>query len=139
MFRQSWLALIVLAGLMPASAGAQVGYTRPATNPLGRPTVSPYLNLLRPGNTAVNYYDLVRPQVDLTNSVQRLQQQTTANAAAITAAQDVLPETGHKVQFLNLSHYYMNRQGSPGGGTAQGTSPVRPPSPTGNLGGTVRR
>jgi hypothetical protein len=32
-------------------------------NGSGNSVISPYLNLLRPGNTAVNYYGIVRPQV----------------------------------------------------------------------------
>src|SRR5205814_5011830 len=31
--------------------------------PFQRPTVSPYLSLLRPGNAAVNYYGAVKPQL----------------------------------------------------------------------------
>jgi hypothetical protein len=40
------------------------GFGRSATMGMGSgATFSPYLNLLRPGNAAVNYYALVRPQV----------------------------------------------------------------------------
>ncbi len=47
-------------GLGGAAAG---GAGRSAVGIGAGTTVSPYLNMLRPGNAAVNYYSLVRPQV----------------------------------------------------------------------------
>ena len=58
----------------PSQVGnyAQQAYSGSYIQPLGRygigangggSNLSPYLNLLRPGNTAVNYYGLVRPQL----------------------------------------------------------------------------
>jgi hypothetical protein len=47
------------------------GFGRSAAIGVGSsPTLSPYLNLLRPGSTAVNYYSGVRPQIhqDLVNT-----------------------------------------------------------------------
>lgn len=42
---------------------AMGSFGRSSTTAIGSPSISPYLNLTRPGNTAVNYYALVRPQV----------------------------------------------------------------------------
>jgi len=44
-------------------AAAAGGMGRSAVGIGAGTTVSPYLNMLRPGNAAVNYYSLVRPQV----------------------------------------------------------------------------
>src|ERR1700730_2004855 len=38
----------------------------------GRPPVSPYLNLLNSGDTAINYYGLVRPQFAYNRAIQNL-------------------------------------------------------------------
>src|SRR5262249_8648545 len=94
-----------------AETPAQV-YTRP-----GGPTTppySPYLNLLRPGNPAINYYGLVRPQFDFRQQIQGLQQ-LTAPATLEAQTANTLPTTGHPVQFLNYSHYFggaINRPGA---------------------------
>jgi hypothetical protein len=85
------------------------------------PPVSPYLNLLRAGSDpAINYYGLVRPEIEFRNSIQNLQQQVETVNTQINAGGDVvngLPVTGHPVQFFNYSHYYPTRAG---GGTAFG-------------------
>ncbi len=82
------------------------------------PPYSPYLNLFRNGNPAyMNYYGLVRPEIDFRNQVYGLQQGVAANAEAISSYDQTtgLPLTGHATQFLNTSHYFLNRggQGTP--------------------------
>ncbi len=74
-------SLFVLCGLAlasPEACFAQVGqigsYSRPRTN--NYPTVSPYLNLARPGQAATNYYGIVRPQVEANQAFQQIQQGT---------------------------------------------------------------
>jgi hypothetical protein len=68
-----WLTLlavtVILCAVLPTTAHAQIGLGlgRPVTNPLGTPVVSPYLNLLRGGNPAINYYGIVRPLENLEN------------------------------------------------------------------------
>src|SRR5438128_1921378 len=88
-----------------------------------RPTVSPYLNLLRP-NTApgINYYGLVRPQNDVNNALGRLQQQTTAEQQTVSNLEtaSTLPATGHAVGFQNYQRYFMNLGGTGGAARAPG-------------------
>src|SRR5262245_22152302 len=103
---------LTLAGLLAgatrarAQATAQQG-TPPAYRP---PAVSPYLNLFRQGSPpAVNYYGLVRPQVEFRNSITGLQQQVRTLETGPSAVGGVgaeLPTTGHAVGFQNLGSYY---------------------------------
>ena len=102
----STLGCLLLPALAPAQGPGP--YVRPQTNPYARPVFSPYLNLLN-GNTnpAINYYGLVRPEIDFRNSLQQLQQQvntlpTTPSAPEVAG----IPVTGHTTQFLNYSHFY---------------------------------
>jgi len=58
------LTLATIWQLVAGVANAQLGSDR-INRPFNRPTVSPYLNLLRSrsgGNTVLNYYGMVRPQ-----------------------------------------------------------------------------
>ena len=103
----------------------------PAPAPLQRPTVSPYLNLLRQGGSpALNYYNLVRPQTQLYSSVQGLQQQVGVNRQDITGVQQtlgqpVLPPTGHPVGFLNHRQYFQTGfGGAAAGGTGSAAAPT---------------
>ena len=87
------------------------------------PAYSPYLNLLRPGNTAIDRYGLVRPQIDFQNQVNSLQQQygsLNRDISGVAADQQLpLPTTGHAAQFISYSHFYPGlpngRIGRPGG------------------------
>jgi len=85
-----------------------------------RPTFSPYLNLLRRGNPAVNYYGLVRPEVEFRNSVNQMQQQL--NSVQSTVDQEAnnpnAVTTGHRTQFQSYGHYYPAKGGAGGGGSA---------------------
>lgn len=133
----------VIAGMVFLALGSGAGEVR-AQIPIGgpgnpqpyRPAFSPYLNLLRGGtSTAVNYYGIVRPQLNFGNSINNLQQQTANEQQEITGLQfGNLPTTGHPVQFLNLKGYFQTMQGGAGvtGGTGsqvrsgglQGPSPL---------------
>ncbi len=89
--------------------------------PPQRPTISPYTNLLRRGNsTAFNYFTLVRPELEFRNqltqqgaAIYNLRGQVQAQAAAANAANQPQP-TGHPTTFLNYSHYYPGLSGRPG-------------------------
>ncbi len=64
----------VLAGTQVALPQAPVGqrYTQPYQT---APVLSPYMNLARPGtNPAINYFGLVRPQIQTGQNLQNLQQ-----------------------------------------------------------------
>ena len=47
--------------------------SQPQINP--RPVVSPYLNLMNGMNPATTYFGIIRPQMEMGNNVQGLQQQ----------------------------------------------------------------
>lgn len=109
------VACALAAHAAPVAAQPRVG------PPQNRPAVSPYLNLLRPGNSAgVNYYGLVRPQLEFRNNLQNLQQQITDNRDAISAfaATAPLPTTGHTTSFLNTGGYFGGGQRAGGGAGA---------------------
>ena len=63
------------------------------------PGYSPYLNLARQGNPGVNYYGLVRPQVEFRNSVQQLQRTTTTLQAGVSQLSGGDLTTGHPASF----------------------------------------
>jgi hypothetical protein len=63
-------ALLVLGLLTGEAVNAQGPPSRPGLSPRARPTFSPYLNLLRRGNSpAVNYYGQVRPELAFRKSI----------------------------------------------------------------------
>jgi hypothetical protein len=106
-------------GLVLSLAGqetyAQMPYGQPNLGPYSRPVLSPYLNLARPGNAAINYYGLVVPQNQFAGGLNTLQQQVTANQSGIAAlgAQDpltaaLLSLTGHQISFMNYRRYFLN-------------------------------
>src|SRR5436309_2486347 len=70
------------------------------------PPVSPYVNLRQGGatgiNPGINYYGIVRPQLEFRNSIQQLQQQQSAFDQDLTSRDQssLLPPTGHHVGFL---------------------------------------
>ncbi|MCE9555894.1 MAG: hypothetical protein K8T91_21300 [Planctomycetes bacterium] len=105
---------------------------RPQPN-LQQPTTSPYLGLLRRGSTmGLNYYSIVRPEIQMRDALTRqqaeqdrlaqenrlLQQQqksltmdprTQPGADPITGASRTMPPTGHSTSLLNLQGRFMTR------------------------------
>ena len=83
-----------------------------------RPTVSPYLNLNRFGtSTGLNYYNLVRPQLDYNSSIVQLRQQVGVNREGIagleqTTSQPQIRATGFVPQFMSFSPYFMTYSGT---------------------------
>jgi hypothetical protein len=127
-------ALLVALAARPAHAQVLGSYA-PFTNPYARPPLSPYLNLNRGGIPAVNYYGLVRPQLQTERFIQ--QQEILAGQTAIAGSETVLYATGHPTRFLNYSQYFLSMGGGgvvgggfqtvTGGATATaGTAPKRP-------------
>lgn len=113
---------IVAVGGLTVLAGPAWGqaFARPGTAPFTytQPPVSPYLNLLRGGNPAVNYFGLVRPEQNFYNQLQQgqlqqgqLQQQGFLGLSALPTGAEgiVLLETGVPARFMNFSHYYGSR------------------------------
>jgi hypothetical protein len=124
MQRPAFTALALGAALyFAAPAQAQIGvYNRPLINP--RPTVSPYLNIFRGGSGAVNYYGVVRPQMETARQIYALQQEVAQMPppmlfpAALTQGlppPDAGSSTGHPVAFQYHSHFY--GRGGGGGGS----------------------
>src|SRR5262245_2399192 len=91
-----------------------------------RPTVSPYLNLLRRGGSpALNYYTLVRPQNQFYQSLNQLQQEVGTNAQGLSALEQTttgrtMSPTGHATGFMTQAAYFMNLGGT---GLGQGLRP----------------
>ncbi len=99
-----------------ASAQRQ-GYNPPsvsaAANIYSRPTVSPYLNLLRGG--AGSYQSLVRPLANNNQAarqnarqIQQLRRNATPTRTGRAAGSQGVSPTGHTTAFRNLSHFYPN-------------------------------
>jgi hypothetical protein len=122
-------------------------YPVPGTNPYASPRISPYLNLLRGGNPAMNYYLGVIPDVESRANAVRINQALTdldRRASTPVVSQDVeslvptLAETGHPTAFMTLSPYFgTGTQGIGAGGTAAGAQPRQaytPQAPKGKSG-----
>jgi hypothetical protein len=131
---RAMMALAVLAvSLCGQTAQAQLGYQRPITNPYQTPAFSPYLNLFRGGNPALNYYGIVRPQEQFYNYIETHQfgpqaQQTLQAQQQLLAGQTVSgPAT-----FMSYNGYFLNV-----GGQRVGT-PAAPPGGAPAIGGRGR-
>jgi hypothetical protein len=77
--------------------------------PYSPPVFSPYLNLLNRGNPAINYYGIVRPEMQDQQQLQRLQfglARTNAEIEATTTTPGLLPTTGHTVGFMTQARYF---------------------------------
>ncbi|MGL4551163.1 MAG: hypothetical protein ACRC33_08245 [Gemmataceae bacterium] len=117
------LRAAVLAAVATTSAFAQAPL-RPGIGPNTRPAFSPYLNLVRNGNSAAfNYFGLVRPELQFRDSIQSLQGDVATNRQMINATNatvaSALPATGHTATFLNTGGYFLN---SAGGGGSRGSA-----------------
>ncbi|SRR6266849_3255203 len=98
-------------------------------NPANRPAVSPYINLLRGGSSAgVNYYGLVRPEIEFRGAIQRNQQQIAAGQQSYSELTAGLSTTGHPVRYMTHWNYFLNN----GIGTATQSfrRPAAPALPT---------
>ncbi|HEY1380612.1 MAG TPA: hypothetical protein VGF55_27675 [Gemmataceae bacterium] len=124
MTRAAGLAALLTLAIGPAVRAQAPG--QPPGSPFGgparasSPTFSPYLNLLRPGNQAVNYYGLVRPQFEFRSGLDQLQQQYGTLSREVNAPNQAgpteLPATGHAVSFMNTRGYFGGLGANRGGG-----------------------
>ena len=134
------VAVIVFAGLAGFSGQAAGQSLRPGISQQNNrsPVFSPYLNLLRGGNSAAfNYYGIVRPQLEFRDGIAGLQNDVDINRQLLLngnnnagAGYDPYAlTTGHAAVFLNNGGYFLNS--NPGRGllgaggrsqTAQGRS-----------------
>src|SRR5262245_50748793 len=118
--RRFVLMAAIMFVLAPAVAHAQFAQRSPQFNPYNRPALSPYLDVVRGGNPAINYYLGTLPEIDrrymaaqqqfMQTQIGQLQGQTT------TGDQEdfipVLPQTGHAAAFQVYGGYFQF-QGQP--------------------------
>lgn len=91
--------------------------------PFSRPTVSPYLNLLQSGNPAINYYGLVRPQLQFQRALQNLGDNVNTLGNNVNALDtNQTPQTGHKGSFMTQGMYFMTN-GSAASNNGYGARP----------------
>lgn len=104
-----------LAAQPPAPGGQ---FSRP-------PAFSPYLNLLRSGGSpTLNYFGLVRPEMQFRQAIQTLNADISQNRQLIgnlDPGVGGLPFTGHPTQFMNLGGYFMNSGGNVATGSRYGS------------------
>jgi hypothetical protein len=88
-------------------------YPRAGVNPFSRPALSPYLDLLRGGNVAANYYlgvipEIYRRQADLQyqSNFQFLGQQQRMITQEVEGLTAELGITGHPTAFQNFGTYF---------------------------------
>ena len=112
-------AVIGMGLLLTASGGRLEAQGRYSLNPRNNPAVSPYVNLLRPGSDpAVNYFGIVRPEIDYQRAIQQLQQgEATLSSQQQDLTGAVLRPTGHATGFMTQSRYFMTAgtRGTAGG------------------------
>jgi hypothetical protein len=135
----NFLKTAVLGVVVMAAAGTQARAQFPSgdrtANPNVGPPVSPYLNLLRRGSSgAVNYYGLVRPDLEFRGAVRGLQQQMEADRLDQAAAAAGPPVTGHAATFLDTRGYFLNVTPPQRRGPL-GPPPGPPAGPQGGAGG----
>jgi hypothetical protein len=109
----------------------------PGLNPGGGPRLSPYLNLLRGGNPAANYFMGVVPEIDR-RRYQAISQAQIQGLELSTALPPINPEeaevgfttsiTGHPVVFNNTTTYFGGVGPLPTTGRNVPMSPVTSPS-----------
>lgn len=117
----AFLIAIITSWWSSGAASAQIGGNR-IQRPINTPTFSPYLNMFRNGDNSgpvLNYYGLVRPQMQAMQqnqqlgqniqSLQQMQQQQQAhagrpNAAAQYLGYSQLSTTGHPVVFQSFNN-----------------------------------
>jgi hypothetical protein len=130
--RHAASALLPGLALLLATPPARAQY------PGAPPQVSPYLNLVRGGPPAINYYGLIRPQQQLQVGLQQVQaalinEQQYAGAQEALANQPVI--TGNYATYMTQSRYFMTRGGGgfgqrmagfPGGYGGFGTTGAMP-------------
>jgi hypothetical protein len=129
----SALALSSFLAFTPGAARAQYGpIYRPGLYPSGTPGLSPFLDLRRGGNRAINYYLGTIPEIErrqneavFGSAILDLERRSTLPVeSAVEELVPTLPQTGHPVAFMNYYPYYLL-----GPQTAQPAQPGRPVLP----------
>jgi len=115
---------VVALGVTAGAALAQPAYV-PAgqsTGPATRPTFSPYLNLLRGSNSpGVNYYGLVRPQVQAQSALSTLQATLGQPAGSpFDTIDPSIPVTGQPFGYMTHTSYFLNNRAGGRGNSSGG-------------------
>jgi hypothetical protein len=137
------ILVVVRPGGDAAAQYINPSFARPVYSPYARPALSPYLDLLRGGNPAANYYLGVLPELDrratdtaFRSAILDLDRRTALIGREVETIGGVetLAGTGHAVQFLSFYPYY--NIGAPSRSlvsplaTSSGTVPSRPSTPS---------
>jgi hypothetical protein len=144
----SFAGLLLLAA-GPASAQMTIPYGAPAYGPFYQPMLSPYLNLLRGGDPAANYFLGVLPESQRRQNVrvfgaaiQNLDQRAETPAATPEELELYTPlkSTGHPTAFNNTLSYFPRlpitpRQPATRPGVPSATRPGGPGVPPGRPAG----
>jgi hypothetical protein len=109
------LAAVAVVGLSASAASAQPRpYNQPQYGVGYQPPLSPYLNLLRGGNTAANYFlgtvpEMQRRQNDqlFRSALHELDQKVSQESVELGLAEPV-SSTGHVTAFGNTGGYFGN-------------------------------
>ena len=112
-FTGFWFACVVCLANMIFSVRADAQPPLPGGSfGAPRPTFSPYLNLNRAGSsTALNYYGIIRPELQFRQSLSNLQGSVATNQQMIGNLQNDpngLSATGHQIQFMNYGNYFLS-------------------------------
>jgi hypothetical protein len=103
---KTMLAALAVAFLGTASPLWAQGYP---FNPANRPAVSPYINILRQGaSPGVNYYGIVRPELQFRGAIAQNQLDIAGNQQAISNLNPGAITTGHHAGFMTQWRYFMN-------------------------------
>jgi hypothetical protein len=96
-----WHLAAAFALMVMGSLGASRVQGQPSL-----PGYSPYLNLARPGSPGMNYYGLVRPEIEFRNNLQQLQRNTTRLQSQFSQATGGDLSTGHPAAFMYYGGFY---------------------------------
>ncbi|HWG42139.1 MAG TPA: hypothetical protein VN688_05085 [Gemmataceae bacterium] len=109
--RHTWRVSMAILGLLMAGMNSQA---RAQMAGPYQPPISPYINILRGGApAAINFFNIVQPQLAFDNAINQLQMQQNSMGQAMAAGSTLGTTTGHPVMFGNYSHYYpMQRMNS---------------------------
>jgi hypothetical protein len=129
-------ALALVLGFAPSEGRAQ-GRSAPRSITSNSPTVSPFINLGRIGgafNPAIDYYGIVRPQIDFAATQNSLAQQGVVLQQQVQQLENLPPGavvTGVRAQFMNSSRYFQNNRGGATQSPLVTTRIVQPNRPQG--------
>jgi hypothetical protein len=110
-------ALALLLGYA-ADEGRAQGRSAPRSITSSQPTVSPFINLGRGAgvfNPAIDYFGIVRPELNFQTTQQALGQQTAVLQQQVQQLEGLPPGsvvTGVRAQFQNYGRYFQNNRGA---------------------------